>query len=67
MSALYRNGLFTNMLVKINPEDPSMCLYFLPKDVVTNYMLSHLIVSDSGTPWTVPCQAPLSMGFPRQE
>ena len=67
MSALYRNGLFTNMLVKLNPEDPSMCLYFLPKDVVTNYMLSHSIVSDSGTPWTVACQAPLSMGFPRQE
>ena len=24
-------------------------------------------MSDSGTPWTVACQAPLSMGFPRQE
>ena len=23
MSALYRNGLFTNMLVKVNPEDPA--------------------------------------------
>ena len=31
-------------------------------------MLSHLVVSDSfGTPWTVPCQTPLSVGFSRQE
>ena len=30
-------------------------------------MLSLSIVSDSATPWTVACQAPLSVGFPRQE
>ena len=24
------------------------------------------VVSDSATPWTVACQAPLSTGFPRQ-
>ena len=31
-------------------------------------VLSHSVVSDSlATPWTVACQAPLSMGFPRQE
>ena len=24
-------------------------------------------MSDFATPWTVACQAPLSMGFPRQE
>jgi len=24
-------------------------------------------VPDSATPWTVACQAPLSMGFPKQE
>ena len=28
---------------------------------------SHSVVSDSVTPWTVACQTPLSMGFPRQE
>ena len=28
---------------------------------------SHSVVSESGTPWTVACQAPLSMGFSRQE
>ena len=29
--------------------------------------VSHSVVSDSAPPWTVPRQAPLSMGFPRQE
>ena len=29
--------------------------------------VSHSVVSDSATPWTVTCQAPLSMGFSRQE
>ena len=30
-------------------------------------VLSHSIVSDSATPWTVACQAPLPMGFLGQE
>ena len=30
-------------------------------------MLSHLVVSDSATPWMVARQAPLSIGFSRQE
>ena len=31
-------------------------------------MLSCLVVSDSfATPWIIACQAPLSMGFPKQE
>ena len=30
-------------------------------------LLSHSVVSDSVTPWTVAHQAPLSMGFCRQE
>ena len=30
-------------------------------------VLSHSVVSDSATPWTVAYQAPLSMGFPGQE
>ena len=25
------------------------------------------VMSNSATPWTVACQAPLSVGFPRQE
>ena len=28
---------------------------------------SFSVMSDSATPWTVACQAPLSMGFSRQE
>ena len=30
-------------------------------------MLSHSVLSDSVIPWTVARQAPLSIGFPRQE
>ena len=30
-------------------------------------MLSHSVVSDSGTLWTVVCYAPLSLGLFRQE
>ena len=30
-------------------------------------MLSHSVVSNSVTPWTVAHQAPLSMGFSKQE
>ena len=30
-------------------------------------MFSHSVMSDSVISWTVACQAPLSMGFPRQE
>ena len=31
------------------------------------YVLSCIVVSDSATPWTIACQAPLSVGFSRQE
>ena len=30
-------------------------------------VLSHSVMSDSAMPWTVALQAPLSMGFSRQE
>ena len=32
-----------------------------------NESVSLLVMSDSATPWTVARQAPLSMGFSRQE
>ena len=36
--------------------------------VKTNWLFTGLVVPGSFvTPWTVACQAPLSMGFPRQE
>ena len=31
------------------------------------WRVSHLVVSDSVTPWPIACQAPLSMEFPRQQ
>ena len=31
------------------------------------FMLSRAVVSNSATPWSVACQAPLSMGFSRPE
>ena len=30
-------------------------------------VLSRSVMSDSEIPWTIFCQTPLSMGFPRQE
>ena len=30
-------------------------------------MLSHSVMSDSVIPWTVDCQTPIFMGFPREE
>ena len=33
----------------------------------SSVQFSHSVVSDSVTPWTMARQAPLSMGFPRQE
>ena len=30
-------------------------------------LIIHSVMSDFATPWTVACQPPLSMGFPRQE
>ena len=36
--------------------------------ICCSLLFSHLVVSDSfTTPWTIACQAPLSMGFLRQE
>ena len=34
---------------------------------MTSESVSHSVVSDSVTPWTVALQAPLSMELPRQE
>ena len=35
--------------------------------LTVSLLFSHQVVSDSATPWTVACQAPLSMEFSRQE
>ena len=41
-----------------------VCFLFVIKTIVSE---SRSVVSDSVTPWTVACQAPLSMEFSRQE
>ena len=35
--------------------------------LTVSLLFSHQVMSESETPWTVACQAPLSMGFSRQE
>ena len=37
------------------------------KFIFCHCVLSWSVVSDSAPPWTIACQAPLSMGFPKQE
>ena len=39
----------------------------LGKSTLPGSVLVASVMSDSATPWTVARQAPLSMGFPRQE
>ena len=41
-------------------------LSFLISALCGSVCVSHPVVLDSMTPQTVACQAPLSMGFPRQ-
>ena len=57
--------------IVISKEANCFCL-FLPRTsqvalVVKKVKLSHSVVSDSATLWTVAHQAPRSMGFSRQE
>ena len=40
---------------------------YSPAVIFTVFVLSHSVVFDSVTPWTVAHQPPLSMGFSRQE
>ena len=35
--------------------------------MVSSVQFSHSVMSNSATPWTVALQAPLPVGFPRQE
>ena len=46
------NGIFTVEIIRME------CVYVC---------VSGSVVSDSVTPWTIALQAPLSMGFSRQE
>ena len=41
--------------------------WVLREKKVKSESINHSVVSDSATPWTTVCQAPLSMEFSRQE
>ena len=56
--------LKSDSILKTNEKSGSMRFPSLPLSLVC---VSCLVVSDSATPWTVAHQAPLSMGFSRQE
>ena len=56
--------LKSDFILKTNEKSGSMRFPSLPLSLVC---VSCLVVSDSATPWTVADQAPLSMGFSRQE
>ena len=53
----------------IEPESPELQADSLPSEppCKQEQLFSCSVVSDSATPWTVACQAPLSMEFSRQE
>ena len=51
---------------RINPK-LFISTWFSPCGSRYNTVLSHSVTSNSATPWTVAHQAPLSLGFPRQE
>ena len=69
----YYPHYYDNSLITINiyehaqkpcNQPAALQLVFLP---TWSLLFSHSIVSDSVTPWTVACQAPLSIGFSRRE
>ena len=49
-------------MIRKNPENVFLC-----REIVHACVLSRLVVSSSVTPWPVARQAPLSVGFSRQE
>ena len=48
-------------------ENPCECVPRGVSRITKSKSFGHSIMSDSATPWTVAHQAPLSVGFPRQE
>ena len=63
------HGIVTSKIWHVTLEEKHYCLCWMswielrpPSESV-----SHSVVSNSVTPWTVACQAPLSIEFSRQE
>ena len=56
------------LFLKISPNNfDSHFSYEWCRTSLKSWKLSHTVVSDSAIPWTVACQAPLSLEFSRQE
>ena len=58
--------LFTNRS-KLTPKGNKLTVTKWKRRVCTLVWLNHSVMPDSAMPWTVAQQAPLSMGFSRQE
>ena len=67
----YRNLVLSSVSPLFQPRNPRFreCLLNLQGTELTvcPYWTCSVVSDSFATPWTVPCQAPLSMGFPRQE
>ena len=58
------NRVRTNTWLKIADLSSTRSVFHWP---ILSKSVSCSVISDSETPWTVACQAPLSMEFSRQE
>ena len=57
----------TSLCNRLVPSHP-VCTHFQMYCCCYCCLVTESVVSDSfATPWTIACQVPLSMGFPRQE
>ena len=73
LSSLTLLNIFHTFILFSSYQHPShqltfsrcLCFSFYLGNVVVVQSLSHILLF--AIPWTVACQAPLSMGFPRQE
>ena len=67
MSLLF--NILSRLVINFLPKSKCLLISWLqlPSAMTLCVCVSRLVVSDSVTPWTVVHQAPLSMGFSRQE
>ena len=74
ISYIYISPLFYSFFSHIGQYRVLSRVLCATQQVLTSYLFLYMhmcsvtsFMSDSATPWTVACQAPLSMGFSRQE
>ena len=67
-SQRFGHDLLTDLITTTNPHSISSCFRGTKAQEVKSGSISHSVVSNSLPPlWTVAHQAPLFMGFPKQE